>query len=194
MSSKVFRDNVFPRHVSDLMSLMHMIVFEGTDGEERWTTYLTLEEKECVALGLAKYYQCEHCIEHHAKVIQKLGHVDEDTLNRNMNSLILFLRTDIERISDTERNRWIQAWQEYAMKIGMKRGDENIPHLIGLAVGIARDDSFLIQFCGDMVKKILLERGIEPRAAIGELESVVIFMKAASSKNRVASKIETLFN
>ncbi len=34
MSIKVFQDKVFPTHVSDLMNLMHMVVFNGTDGEE----------------------------------------------------------------------------------------------------------------------------------------------------------------
>jgi hypothetical protein len=63
MSIKVFQDNIFPRHVSDLMNLMHMVVFKGSDGEEQWDTYLNLRQKEYVALGLAQYYQCEHYFE-----------------------------------------------------------------------------------------------------------------------------------
>ena len=67
MSLKIFQDNIFPRHVSDLMNLMHMVVFNGKDGEDKWDTYLQLKQKEYVALGLAQYYQCEHCIQHHGK-------------------------------------------------------------------------------------------------------------------------------
>ncbi len=193
MSSKVFKDNVFPRHVSDLMSLMYMVVFNGTDGEEKWSTYLTLDQKECVALGLAEYYQCEHCIDHHSKAIHHLGHVQEDTLSKNINSMLLFLRTDTARISEAEKKRWIETWHEFAAKVALKRGDNLIPHLVGLAIGMARDDDFLIHFCGAEVKKLLEEKGIDSRAAIGELESVVIFMKAAASKNRVAQKVESLF-
>ncbi len=48
MSIKVFQDNTFPRHVSDLMNLMHMVVFSGSDGDESWTNYLTLKQKEYV--------------------------------------------------------------------------------------------------------------------------------------------------
>lgn len=192
MSSKVFKDNVFPRHVSDLMNLMHMVVFSGTDGEEKWDIYLPLEQKECVALGLALYYQCEHCIDHHTKALCKLGKVEADVLSKNMNSIILFLRTDTSRITASEKTRWMQAWQEFSVKIAMNR-DKATPYLIGLAIGMARDDDFLIEFCGEEVRKILGEQNIDTRAAIGELESIVIFMKAAASKNRIADKVEHLF-
>lgn len=193
MSSSVFKDRVFPKHVSDLMGLMHMIVFEGTDGEERWDTYLTLQQKECVALGLAQYYQCGHCIEYHTKALCRLGNVEQEMLSKNMNSMILFLRTDVSRIGESEKIRWMQAWQEFALKIALKRGDKATPYLIALAIGMARDDEFLIQFCGREVKKIFDEMEVDSKLVIGELESVVIFMKAAASKNRIVPKIAQLF-
>jgi AhpD family alkylhydroperoxidase len=194
MHSKIFEDHIFPRHVSDLMNLMHMIVFNGSDGEEKWTTYLSLEQKECVALGLAQYYQCDHCIEHHAKAVRRIGKVKQETLSKNMSSIVLFLRTDTGRVSDTERARWVQAWQEFATKISLERGDQATPHLIGLAIGMARDDDFLIQFCGAEVKRIFTTQNINPTAAIGELEAVVVFMKAAASKNRVAHKLKRMLD
>ena len=87
----------------------------------------------------------------------------------------------------------MQAWQEFALKISLKRGDNATPYLIALAIGMARDDDFLIQFCGREVNRIFDEMGIDPRLAIGELESVVIFMKAAASKNRIVPKVERIF-
>ncbi len=193
MSSKVFQDNVFPRHVSDLMNLMYMVVFDGTDGEEKWTKHLSLDQKECIALGLALYYQCGHCIDHHFKAICRLGKIKDEALSKNMNSIVLFLRTDTGRISESEKVRWIQAWQDFSNKIAVERGDKALPHLIGLAIGLARDDDFLIQFCGTEVKNIVSSQNLDPRAVIGELEALVIFMKAAASKNRVAHKLEQLF-
>ncbi len=190
MSSTVFQDRVFPKQISDLMGLMHMMVFDGTDGEEHWDTFLSYEQKECVALGLAQYYQCEHCIDHHTKAICRVRKVTPDVLTKNMNSMVLFLRTDMSRISESERYRWIQAWEEFALKIALQRGDRSTPYLIGLAIGMARDDQFLIEFCGREVKAIFEEKGVDPRLAIGELESVVIFMKAAASKNRIVHKVE----
>ncbi|MDY6993884.1 MAG: hypothetical protein SVR94_14955 [Pseudomonadota bacterium] len=193
MSSKVFKDNVFPRHVSDLMGLMHMVVFNGTDGEEQWPTYLSLEQKECVALGLALYYQCGHCIDHHNKMLSRMSRTDQDAFFSNMNSIVLFLRTDTASITPSEKNRWIQAWHSFSIRVSMKSGDKVMPYLIGLAIGMARDDDFLIQFCGGEIKNFFAAQSIDAKAAIGELESVVIFMKAAASKNRVAHKIDALF-
>lgn len=194
MSITVFQDNIFPRHVSDLMNLMHMMVFNGTDGEEKWDTYLDLRQKECVALALAQYYQCDHCIQHHLKAAKKLGKMEQSTLEKNISSIILFLRIDTRTISKSEKENWIKAWQRFANKIAAASGDHATPYLIGLAIGIARNDDFLIEFCGAEMKQILIDQNIEIRPTIGELESIVIFMKAAASKNRVAEKLDGLFD
>jgi AhpD family alkylhydroperoxidase len=193
MSITLFQDNIFPRHVSDLMNLMHMIIFNGTDGEEKWETYLDLRQKECVALALAQYYQCDLCITHHLKAAEKLGKMEQSTLRKNISSIILFLRIDTRTISKSEKEHWINAWQRFAGKIATTSGDAATPYLIGLAIGIARNDDFLIDFCGKDMKQILRDQNIAVRPAIGELESIVIFMKAAASKNRVAEKLEMLF-
>lgn len=194
MSIKVFQDNIFPRHVSDLMNLMHMVVFNGTDGEEKWTTHLHPKQKEYVALGLAQYYQCEHCIQHHLEAVYRTGKTSKQTVAANINAMILFLRIDTRDIGKAEKEHWITAWQRFAYKLSGETDDPAMPYLVGLAVGIARDDDFLIRFCGQEVTSIFTSQGIDPRAAIGELESVVIFMKAAASKNRVVDKIEGLLN
>ena len=194
MSSKVFKDNVFPTHISDLMTIMHMMVFNGTDGEETWDTYLSLDQKECVALGLAIYYQCDHCIDYHAKALSRIRKISSDQFIKNMNSMILFLRTDLRTVTEQEYVRWLEAWDQFAHKLSLKRGENLTPYLIGLAIGIARDDKLLIEIFGKHVAKKLKHQKINPQAAIGELESVVIFMKAAVSKNRVANKIEKILN
>jgi AhpD family alkylhydroperoxidase len=193
MSIKIFQDNIFPRHVSDLMNLMHMVVFNGTDGEESWATYLQPRQKECVALALAHYYQCKHCIDHHLKAARRLEKIEKNTLEKNISSIILFLRIDTRTISQSEKEHWIISWHKFASKISIVSGDKTTPYLIGFAIGIARDDDFLIEFCGGEVIEMLSAQAIDPRAAVGELESIVIFMKAAASKNRVADKLDRLF-
>jgi len=193
MSVNVFQDKIFPRHVSDLMNLMHMVVFNGTDGEEKWDTYLSLKQKEYIALGLAQYYQCEHCIAHHLSSLCRLEHVSKTTLTQNINSMILFLRIDSRAIGSSEKKHWIKAWQRFTYKVSLESDDKVLPHLIGLAIGMARNDDFLIEFCGAEVRNIFSNDGVNLRSAIGELESVVIFMKGAVSKNRIAEKIDALF-
>ena len=193
MSIKIFQDSIFPTHVSDLMNLMHMVVFNGTDGEEKWDTFLSLKQKECVALGLAQYYQCEHCISHHLKAAHRLEKVEKKTLTKNINSIILFLRIDTRTIGLSEKEQWIDSWRKFSTKLSVISNDKVTPYLIALAIGIARDDDFLIEFCGHETSKLLASQNIDARSAIGELESIVIFMKAAASKNRVAEKLELLF-
>jgi len=192
MSIKVFQDKIFPRHVSDLMNMMHMVVFKGTDGEEKWDTLLTIREKEYIALGLAQYYQCEHCIDHHLASLCQLEKISESTLCENVNSMILFLRIDTRTIGETEKQQWIHSWQRFSYKVSIESRDKILPSLIGLAIGIARNDEFLIEFCGTELVQHFKEKSLDAKAMIGELESVVIFMKAAVSKNRVVDKIQKI--
>lgn len=194
MSVKVFQDKIFPRHVSDLMSLMYMVVFNGTDGEEKWQTYLSLKQKEYVALGLAQYYQCSHCVEHHLAALCRVEKVSEDMLCQNVNSMILFLRIDTRSVGESEKKQWIKAWRRFSYKVSLESRDDILPYLMGLAIGIARNDDFLIKFCGAEVHAHLTQQDIDVRSVIGELESVVIFMKAAVSKNRVVEKIENVLD
>jgi len=194
MSSKIFQDDIFPRHVSDLMNLMHMVIFNGTDGEEKWDSYINLKQKEYVALSLAQYYQCEHCIDHHLSSLCRLVKTSENTLHQNVNAMVLFLRIDSKLIGKSEKEHWIKAWQRFSYVVSLESDDPVLPSLIGLAIGIARNDDFLIQFCGSEVHKLFSSQGLNVRAAIGELESVVIFMKAAASKNRIIDKIERLLD
>jgi hypothetical protein len=108
--------------------------------------------------------------------------------------MVLFLRIDTRSIGASEKEHWIRAWQRFSQRVSVDSDDLAIPYLIGLAIGIARDDDFLINFCGLEVRNILVSQNIDVRGAIGELESVVIFMKAAASKNRVADKVESLLH
>jgi len=192
MSIKIFQDKVFPRHVSDLMNLMHMVVFNGTDGEEKWETFLDLKQKEYVALGLAQYYQCDHCIDYHLASLCRLEKSSKTSLCQNVNSMVLFLRIDTRTIGKTEKEHWVQSWQRFAKKVSLASDDNLLPYLIGLAIGIARNDEFLIECSGSELRRGCKEEGIDFRSAIGELEAVVIFMKAAVSKNRIVDKIDKL--
>ena len=169
-----------------------MMVFNGTDGEEKWDTYLSLKQKEYVALGISEYYQCMFCIEHHTKAIRKIDKLESSTLSRNINSVILYLRIDIRTITEAEKEQWISSWNKFAKRLCVDTKDNAIPNLIGLAVGIARNDEFLIQFCGEQVKPLFSDKNNNFTNVMGELEAVVIFMKAAVSKNRVVDKIEKL--
>jgi hypothetical protein len=106
--------------------------------------------------------------------------------------MVLFLRTDISRVSPTEFTRWLDTWDQFAFKIATKYKDEIIPSLVGLSVGIARDDEMFITLFGNKVKTFFESKQVNYRSVLGELISVVVFMKAATSKNRIVDKIESL--
>lgn len=192
MSAKVFQDKIFPRHISDMMNLMHMMIYQGTDGEEKWESILTLQQKEYVSLALAQYYQCQHCIDHHMTALCRVEKLNKSTLSKNVNSLVLFLRIDSRQISASEKEQWTQSWQRFSYRICTESKDDGLAYLIGFAIGIARNDDFLLNFCGNEVLKYCKTHQFDARIVAGELEAVVIFMKAAASKNRVAEKLEVL--
>ena len=156
-------------------------------------TNLTPKQKEYVALGLALYYQCDHCIDHHLAALCKIDKISKDTICQHINSMILFLRIDTRVIGSSEKNYWVKAWQRFAKLISFQSNDPDLPYLIAVAIGIARNDEFLIDFCGTQVVSSCRSRGVNSRAMLGELEAVVIFMKAAASKNRIVDKVEKLF-
>lgn len=183
---------VVPPHISDFLNQFHNIVFNGSDGEEEFTQYLTLSQKECISLSLAVYYQCQHCIDYHSKILCKLKNTKCDLLIKNIASMILFLRTDISRVSSPEFDRWSETWEQFALKIVTKYKDEIVPDLVGLSIGIARNDELFIKMFGKKVKDFFERREINSTNVIGELISVVLFMKAATSKNRIIDEIEEM--
>lgn len=181
---------VIPNHIGDILNLFHSIVFEGSDGEETFPQYLTLEEKECISLALSVYYQCEECINYHSKVLCKIKNIKSEVLFKHIASMILFLRTDIEHISKIEHSRWIDTWEQLALKINTKFNVKSVPFLVGFAIGISRNDAQFITLFGNMIKLYYPESMVDK--IIGEIISVVIFMKAATSKNRVTERVKQL--
>lgn len=181
---------VVPNHIADILNLFHDIVFQGSDGEETFPQYLTLEEKECISLSLAVYYQCEECIKYHSKVLCKLKNIKPENLNKHIASMILFLRTDIAHISDIEVQRWLETWEQLSLKISTKYGNIIMPYLVGLSIGLARNDDEFITIFGKAIKKYYSEDIVEK--VVGEVISVVIFMKSATSKNRIMDKVKNM--
>jgi AhpD family alkylhydroperoxidase len=185
------RKPVVPQHVSDFLNLFHNIVFHGSDGEENFVQYLTLTQKECISLALSIYYQCSHCIDYHVRALSKLKSVKEEVLFKHVASMILFLRTDISRTSKPELDRWLETWDQLSLKIATKYRDDVVPDLVGLSVGVARNDELLIKMFGKRIDDYFK---VKSAPVMGELISVVLFMKAATSKNRIIDKIERILD
>ena len=185
------KEALVPNHVLDILSVFHDIVFTGSDGEEQYEQFLTLEQKELISLALSVYYQCAECSRYHSRVVCKLQDFKLETINKHIASMILYLRTDIGRISPIEYQRWIETWDQLSVKVALKFRNDVIPTLIGFAIGIAANNDNYIQLFGQKIKDKYLNETDE-RKVIGEVVSVVLFMKAATSKNRIMDKLEIL--
>lgn len=168
---------------NDVLNELHQIVFLGIPGETPEFT-LTELEREYIAYLLACYYQCDHCMKFHGRVIEKARKaLDAADWNwqEDIISATLFLHLDGRKLSALEWQRWVTTWQAYA-----KRIDSRHPSLacyLAYAIGIARHDTQLMDLAFESISKANPDDA-RLTGIVRDIDGVVIFMKAATSKNR----------
>lgn len=148
--------------------------------------------REYIAWALALYYQCEHCNQHHKKVVivcqakeQGSTWAWEDAIAET----VLFTRAERMRISHEEWHVWETQWGRFAKSLG--KDHERVVTLILLAIGIARDDKELTGF-GFRGIADLCEEKSKLQDMVRDVFRVVIAMKAATTEFRMESTIATL--
>lgn len=168
---------------NDVLNELHQLVFIGVPGESE-PFELTQLEREYIAYLLACYYQCEHCLVHHERAVNT-ERKKEDSESWNWKDKIisatLFLHLDGRKLSDMEWQRWIETWMEFAKQID--RHHPGLACYLAYAVGIARNDSNLMNHAFSSMSKAI-EDNDRLRGVIRDIDGVVVFMKAATSKNR----------
>jgi hypothetical protein len=176
---------------NDALLFLHEHAFTGVPGESDPFT-LTILNREYVAFALSCYYQCDHCQSHHHKMIEKL--LKKEGLHwkweHEVVKTVLFLRTEKRNISAVEWEHWQIEWDKYAQVMcSMQPG---LIYHIAYAIGFARDDKDLLDFAWQaMASK---HDNVETlRGVIRDIVRVAIFMKAATSKNRVEPIIMAQF-
>jgi hypothetical protein len=174
---------IMGRAFNDVLSELHAHVFTGVPGESD-PFILTLLEREYIAYVLSCYYQCEHCQRHHSRAVKHERKVenrpDWDWQNELVKT-ILFLRVSCEDITPIEWEQWQTSWDRFSDRLD--RHHLHLASYIALAVGIARKDESLMDVAFDSISSS------EPdderlKGIIRDIDRVVIFMKAATSKNR----------
>jgi len=168
---------------NDVLNELHQIVFEGVPGETA-PFEITHLEREYIAYVLACYYQCGRCLEFHERAIN-LARRKEKSAEWNWKddliSVTLFLHLDGQKLSEMEWERWVKAWRSYASRI-----DNRHPGLacyLAYAIGIARHDKHLMDLAFESISNAN-EDNERLKGIIRDIDGVVIFMKAATSKNR----------
>jgi alkylhydroperoxidase family enzyme len=169
--------------ISDILSELHAHVFIGVPGESDPFT-LTMLEREYIAYVISLYYQCDHCQEFHARQIKterKKAKCKKWDWKPELIKTTLFLRESKEDISDAEWKQWLRSWKLFATKIDKRH--PGVACYIAYAIGIARRDEDLMDLAHKSIKTMHASDDTY-RGVIRDIDRVVIFMKAATSKNR----------
>ncbi len=168
---------------NDVLNELHQIVFEGVPGETA-PFEITHLEREYIAYVLACYYQCGRCLEFHERAIKlarKKEKAPEWNWKDDLISVTLFLHLDGKKLSEMEWERWVKAWRAYAARIDNRH--PGLACFLAYAIGIARHDKHLMDLAFESISN-RIEDNDRLKGIIRDVDGVVIFMKAATSKNR----------
>ena len=168
---------------NDVLNELHQHVFEGVPGESE-PFELTLLEREYIAYVLACYYQCDHCLTFHERAV-RVARRKESSADWNWQddliSITLFLHLDGGKLSDIEWQRWLKAWVDFSHRIDLHH--PCMASYLAYAVGIARHDKNLMDHAFAAISASI-EDDDRLKGVIRDIDGVVVFMKAATSKNR----------
>ncbi|MCG6872670.1 MAG: hypothetical protein LJE84_10290 [Gammaproteobacteria bacterium] len=173
---------------NDVLNELHQLVFEGVPGESD-PFELTLLEREYIAYVLSCYYQCDRCLEFHGRAV-RVARRKENSPDWNWQdelvSATLFLHLDGRKLSDIEWQRWLKTWTDFAKRINAHH--KGLTNYLAYAVGIARNDKSLMDHAFASISAAC-EDNARLKGVIRDIDGVVVFMKAATSKNRSDSTI-----
>jgi len=167
----------------DVLNELHQLVFEGVPGESNPFT-LSLLEREYIAFVLACYYQCGKCLEFHDRAVRverRRGKLPEWNWKDELINATLFLHLDGRKLSELEWVRWLKTWSEIEDRINSQH--DGLANYLAYAVGIARDDRILMDHAFALISDAI-EDNDQLKGVVRDIDGVVIFMKAATSKNR----------
>jgi hypothetical protein len=183
MAGRAVRESIQGQSFNDVLNELHAHTFSGSPGESDPFTLGELD-REYLAYALALYYQCDHCQVYHGKVIDRLrakAGLQDWPWQAEFVKVILFLRTSKAAVSELEWSGWLESWRRFASRIHHRH--PGLACAAAYAVGISRADEPLM----DMAFESLKDRYPEPSTLLGvirDIDRVVVFMKAATSKNR----------
>jgi AhpD family alkylhydroperoxidase len=168
---------------NDVLNELHQLVFEGIPGESD-PFELTLLEREYIAYVLACYYQCAHCLEFHERAVVAARckeNLPDWNWQDELISATLLLHLDGRKLSAIEWQQWIKTWSDFAKRINSRH--DGLASYLAYAVGIARNDKNLMDHAFASISASV-EDNNRLKAMIRDIDGVVVFMKAATSKNR----------
>ena len=168
---------------NDVLNELHQLVFSGVPGESE-PFELTLLEREYIAFVLACYYQCGRCLEFHEHAVNVARRKEKSTdwkWKKELINATLFLHLDGKKLSDLEWQHWLRAWSAFEKRVHYRHS--GLANYLAYAIGVARNDTSLMDYAFDSISESV-EEDNRLKGIIRDIDGVVIFMKAATSKNR----------
>jgi hypothetical protein len=168
---------------NDVLMELHAHVFTGVPGESD-PFIMSMLVREYVAYVLSCYYQCEHCRTYHKRAVErerKRSSAKDWDWESALVRATLFLRVSKEYVSDVEWDQWVNAWRSFAGRIHARHN--GLACYIAYAIGVARKDETLMDLGFTSIVQVHRTEE-EVKGIIRDIDRIVIFMKAATSKNR----------
>ena len=183
MASQAVRESIQGQPFNDVLNELHAHTFSGAPGESDPFTLSELD-REFIAYALAIYYQCDHCQHYHGRVIERLRQ-EMDAKPWNWQAefvrIVLFLRTSRANVSEVEWQGWVEAWRRFVTRLHARH--PGFACHVAYAIGIARADENLMELAFESLTQQYPD-GQTLLGVIRDIDRVVVFMKAATSKNR----------
>jgi|GEM_PF-2361540 len=164
------------------------LVYPCHDYEGRFISSVAQEKQRNLRLGQNKS-QCDHCLVFHdraVRVARRKDNVPEWNWKDELISATLFLHLDGSKLSAIEWQRWQKTWADFSRRINSHH--PGLASYLAYAVGIARHDVNLMNDAFSSISASV-EDSERLKGIIRDIDGVVIFMKAATSKNRSDSTI-----
>lgn len=183
MPGHAVRESIQGRPFNDVLNELHAHTFSGSPGESDPFTLSELE-REYIAYALAVYYQCDHCQLYHERAVERMrakSGASPWAWQAEFTKILLFLRTSRASVSQMEWQGWVDSWRGFAGRIHYRY--PGLACSVAYAVGIARADEHLMDLAFESLGKLYADEGIL-LGVIRDIDRVVVFMKAATSKNR----------
>ncbi|NCA88718.1 MAG: hypothetical protein EOM92_07315 [Gammaproteobacteria bacterium] len=168
---------------NDVLNELHAHAITGVPDESD-PFVLDEIEREYIAYALALYYHCEHCRIHHGRAIDRLRAQRGDSAwnwQEEFVKTILFLRTDRRDVSDTEWHGWLRSWRRFTVRIHFRY--PGLACYVAYAIGIARHDQVLMDLAFASISASTQDND-DLMGVVRDIDRLVVFMKAATSKNR----------
>jgi hypothetical protein len=183
VASQAVRASIQGQPFNDVLNELHAHTFSGAPGESDPFTLSELD-REFIAYALAIYYQCDHCQHYHGRVIERLRKEADAkpwAWQAEFVKIVLFLRTSRPSVSEVEWEGWIEAWRRFATRLHYRH--PGFACNVAYAIGISRADETLMELAFESLVRQYPD-GETLLGVIRDIDRVVVFMKAATSKNR----------